>query len=420
MPCGTRVPAALLLLGLLLTGQIAPLRAETPVDPRAEALLLRVEKKLAALRSFSASSVKLFKRAKQGDKPALDSRDKGIIRVAKPNFAYLTVTSEQRTPAGTWKANAPRPQIIASDGTTSYSLYADNTFHQKPADSRGRRLYLGDSRPIDGFFDAATSPYRQEAELKKSGALTGLQYKGTQNWEGARYDVVVLSQKSDFEGHKYVGTARYYIGDDDLIHRLIVDFSFDDRAMHTEHQLRDIRTNFLFSARDFAYTLPNDARAFEDRSRPARLAVGSRAPDFTVRAADGKPLKLSDFRGKTVVLDFWATWCDPCLKSFPQTLRVAKKTASRGVVVLAVNVLDSKAAFDKWVPDHRDYSAAMVFAIDNSPNGKDVATRLYKVSGIPTQYVIDPQGRVAASIVGYNGSTAALEKAIERAVRAAP
>ena len=93
---------------------------------------------------------------------------------------------------------------------------------------------------------------------------------------------------------------------------------------------------------------------------------------------------------------------------------VAKKTASRGVVVLSVCVLDSKAALDKWVPEHRGYSAAMTFAIDTAQNGKDVAPRLYRVSGIPTPYVIDPQGRIAASIVGDDRS-AALEKAIGRA-----
>ncbi len=129
---------------------------------------------------------------------------------------------------------------------------------------------------------------------------------------------------------------------------------------------------------------------------------------------DGKPLRLSDFRGKVVVLDFWATWCGPCMRSLPHTNAVAAKF-KQGVVVLAVNVWDSKEAFRAWLSRNTQYDA-LTFAVDPSPNGKDVASTLYRVSGIPTQYVIDKNGKIAKSFVGDSGPAADLGKAIEAAM----
>jgi hypothetical protein len=84
--------------------------------------------------------------------------------------------------------------------------------------------------------------------------------------------------------------------------------------------------------------------------------------------------------------------------------------------VLGVNVWDKKAAFDAWLPKHKEY-AAITFAIDTSPEGKDVASGLYCVSGIPTQYVIDPNGNIAWSNVGYDSSPSGLEHAIDAALK---
>jgi thiol-disulfide isomerase/thioredoxin len=147
---------------------------------------------------------------------------------------------------------------------------------------------------------------------------------------------------------------------------------------------------------------------------PSLLAAGTAAPDFTVEDATGKPLKLSDFRGKVVVLDFWATWCGPCIASLPHTNTVARKFKDKDVVVVALNVMDEKKAFAAWLPKNRQYDA-LVFAIDPRGRGNNVAHTLYQVSGIPTQYVIDKDGRIVKGFVGYGGPTDDLENAIAAA-----
>ena len=154
-------------------------------------------------------------------------------------------------------------------------------------------------------------------------------------------------------------------------------------------------------------------------AQPAGEAVllknGSKAPDFEVRDDSGNPVKLSAYRGKVVVLDFWATWCGPCQESLPKTNQVAAKYAGKDVVFLGVNVWDKQTEFHKWLPDHKSFNA-IKFAIDTHGQGEDVASKLYHVSGIPTQYVIDKKGRVVTSIVGYSDDEAELTQGIKTAL----
>lgn len=75
------------------------------------------------------------------------------------------------------------------------------------------------------------------------------------------------------------------------------------------------------------------------------LKPGVTAPDFTVSDRNGNPVKLSDFAGHVVVIDFWATWCEPCQESLPTTNSTAEKYRSRNVVFLGVNVWDTKDSF---------------------------------------------------------------------------
>jgi len=173
------------------------------------------------------------------------------------------------------------------------------------------------------------------------------------------------------------------------------------------------------SAAHVKHPKPTPAAPVRTRdSRPSLLAAGTLAPDFTVNDKVGKLVKLSDYKGKIVVLDFWATWCGPCQMSLPHTNEVAKQFADKGVVVLAVCVSDTQAAFDGWLPQHPEYDA-ITFAFDPAKRGGPLGSGpLYHVSGIPTQYVIGKDGKVIVSFVGYGGPTTDLADAITKAVSA--
>lgn len=182
--------------------------------------------------------------------------------------------------------------------------------------------------------------------------------------------------------------------------------------------LTDWKINPAIPPARFAFVPPAGAKEApsEDSSgRPALLANGTLAPDFAVQDRKGKPVHLSDYKGKVVVLDFWSTWCGPCQASLPHTQDVAAKFAPQGVVVLAVNVWDTRPAYDTWLPQHAQYRN-IAFAFDPSEGSKAV-TADYHVSGIPTQYIIGKDGKITQSFVGYGGPTDDLANALTSALK---
>ena len=155
------------------------------------------------------------------------------------------------------------------------------------------------------------------------------------------------------------------------------------------------------------------AEAQAEANRPKLLAIGTIAPDFSATTADGKAVHLSDFKGKPVVLDFWSTWCGPCQRSMPHLEKVYEQVKDKDVVVLGVCVWDDKAAYDKWVAAKKGvYTFMTAFDPAGRDNDTSIANQLYNVSGIPTQYVIDKDGKVAASSVGYDETDHRLESAL--------
>jgi len=143
-------------------------------------------------------------------------------------------------------------------------------------------------------------------------------------------------------------------------------------------------------------------------AKPATLGAGAAAPDFLMKDVDGKDVRLSDFKGKVVVLDFWATWCGPCIASFPHTQDIAARYKDQGVVVLASGTSDTIAQFKNWIPKNQSKYPDMIFVFD--PNERGSATfderasaKHYGVVGIPTQFVIGRDGKIAAAIVGNGG-----------------
>jgi thiol-disulfide isomerase/thioredoxin len=116
--------------------------------------------------------------------------------------------------------------------------------------------------------------------------------------------------------------------------------------------------------------------------------VGAVAPDFTLSGVDGGPVTLSELRGKKVVINFWATWCPPCRAEMPDLDRVAREYADRGVVVLAVDQLESSERVTGYLGEIGLGSPALVpvFDLDGSVG------QAYRVNALPSTFVVDGEG----------------------------
>ncbi|GKW45125.1 peroxiredoxin [Planococcus sp. NCCP-2050] len=132
------------------------------------------------------------------------------------------------------------------------------------------------------------------------------------------------------------------------------------------------------------------------------LAKGELSPDFELTTLEGEKVKLSDYQGKKVILNFWATWCPPCRAEMPHMQNYFEEhAAGNNVEILAVNLTTEDRGIDKVQNFVKEYE--LTFPIPMDKKG-DIGT-LYQAVTIPTSYMIDTEGRVQNKIVGPMNET---------------
>jgi peroxiredoxin len=150
---------------------------------------------------------------------------------------------------------------------------------------------------------------------------------------------------------------------------------------------------------DYANTIKDNfkdnAAVQEFLGRTAKLRsvqVGQPAPQFTINGVDGKPIKLADFKGKYVMLDFWASWCQPCRQENPNVVKAYQAYKDKNFTILGISLDKDAAAWKAAIAaDHLTWSHA------SDLNDFESATAmLYSIDAIPSSFIVDPNGIIVA------------------------
>jgi cytochrome c biogenesis protein CcmG/thiol:disulfide interchange protein DsbE len=141
-----------------------------------------------------------------------------------------------------------------------------------------------------------------------------------------------------------------------------------------------------------------------------KASAGPTAPDFSLPDLSENMTTLEQYRGRVVVVDFWATWCPPCKMSIPELVKVQKQYRDKGLVVLGISLDDPGRAGDEYLRAFKDdYNINYTVLRFNNQVLLDYFG--FETPAIPTMFLIDREGKVIGKFVGFRPG--ALEKALK-------
>jgi len=146
---------------------------------------------------------------------------------------------------------------------------------------------------------------------------------------------------------------------------------------------------------------PISPKVLADQIQKAGIDVPNRdlpSQDFTLDALGGGQVSLSSFKGKVVLLSFWATWCGPCKQEMPEMQTLYDKLKARGFEVVAVDMMEDKAVVADFVK-----KSGYTFPVLLDRTGIVGGGQMYNARAIPTNYILDKTGKIVGRKIGVDG-----------------
>ncbi|HQU85367.1 MAG TPA: TlpA disulfide reductase family protein, partial [Pyrinomonadaceae bacterium] len=320
----------------------------------------------------------------------------GVVAIEKlaPNNPFKAKFAASGTFYQTGNGEAQKFHTVF-DGTTINRLRPkENAVIQKTPDVNNpteRKLGFVTSFFGGGAYQLMLFEMLENAPLKLQTESNLFDYEGRTVVENVLCHVVYL----EYSRNEKTIRERWYFGVNDHFPRRYEQLETDDKERHGAFLLTlfDVQLDKKLSSSEFTFAAPKGFRVkpFETPINQGLLPIDSAAPNWTLFDASKNEHSLSDYRGKVIVMDFWATWCGPCIKSMPDLQKLYDKYKSRGVEVIGINVWEeSNAAL---------YMRERGFTYNLLLNGEETA-KLYKVINLPTLYIIGTDGKIIYRTTG--------------------
>lgn len=130
------------------------------------------------------------------------------------------------------------------------------------------------------------------------------------------------------------------------------------------------------------------------------VQINSKAPEFSLPDILGRQISLNSYKGKVVYVNFWASWCGPCKKEFPQLETLAGRYAEKGLIILAINQDKKRSAMEEFLGKFPNATSNMIILTD--PNSSVISS--YGPRAMPTSFVLDKEGVVKYIHFGFGES----------------
>ncbi len=323
------------------------------------------------------------------------------LTFARPNQFRLTTTGDMTS------------MELVSDGTKLVTyLPLLNAYTEQPAPVHWQRVLAQAAAATgSGMFLMnllVDDPYRA-----MTAGVNAVNYIGQEKLDDTSVHLVAF-QQARFDVQVWIDA-----GEKPIVHKISADMTRairaaakagvlplqgQDATMTMVERYRNWTLNEKLPADTFVFQPPQGAKKTDDFSAEFRRLMaqqrekspllGLPPPAFELTTLDGCPLRLTDLAGKVVVLDFWATWCSPCLDELPQLAELAKQYAEKGVAFYAINVAEKKEVVEKFLQGNK---IELPIALD--PDGNTM--KAFKVIVLPSVFIIGKDGTVQAAQQGY-------------------
>ena len=395
-----RIHAGLVVLAILLCAparllsqQITPGFGAGTEDPRR--ILQTADEAIRKIRSLSYDAS--FQSI--GSLSTLGGLSTGSVKLAKLDpdnpLKAMLIAAGKYIPSG---HNEEQTFFVAFDGKTVTKIKSKEKAliykSIKGDDPAERRLGFVTSFFGGGAYQLLMLEYILDEAYERQLSAPVAEYEGKASVNGVLCHVVYLEYLVNAQR---TIRERWFFGVKDYLPRKFEHIVANDKGRYGAEvlSLSNLIVNAPLSRSAFHIQLPRGytATPYKAPNQPALLAVGDLAPDWMLNDADGNRHTLSEYRGKIVMLDFWATWCGPCVRTMPEVQKLREQYSSNDLVVFGVNCWEESNP-SAYMKQH-GYTYGLLV------KGEEI-TKAYRVETLPTVYVIGRDGRIIFRSVGIH------------------